>query len=216
MYKFLLFVCALVSFPGHFVWAADLQNTQCDIDKKYYREMPTVKKADEAAERKDISAEIKFYKIAVGENNPWAKFMLGLSYLNGQGVAQNVPEAVRLIKSAAEQDFGESQVTLGFMYDIGRGMPQNYAEAVRWYKSAALKGCADAWRMLSQMYVDGKGTPRDIVKAHMWINLYASRSDDKSAEENRDRLEKMMTPKQLNQAQQLATKCQAQNFKNCD
>ena len=117
MNKFLLFVCTIFVFPGHFVWAADLQRTQCIIDIEYYREKPTIKKADDAAKHKKNSTEIKFYKIAaLEENNPWAKVMLALSYMGGKDNRRNVPEAVRLIKSAAEQDFGFAQHLLGHFY----------------------------------------------------------------------------------------------------
>jgi len=232
MNQFLLFVCALGGFFGGFVWAADLQKTQCDIDTDYYREKPTIKKADDAAKRKQIGTEIKLYKIAASEeNNPLAKVMLALSYMGGKDNPRNVPEAVRLIKSAAEQDFGFAQHLLGHFYLDGTSVAQNYSEALRWYKLAASKGCDESWRSLSNLYAEGKGTPQDYIKAHMWVNIKAAGVYDgenyrskpepilyslKSDAEARDWLAKKMTPQQLNQAQQLATKCQAQNFKNCD
>lgn len=211
MNKSLLSVFALFIFFGGFVWAADLQDTQCDKDESRYREMPPVKKALAAEDRKDIDAAIKFYKIAVDENNP--KVQLGAIYKDNP---RDVAQALRLIKSAAEQDYGMGQTFMGHFYNQGIGVAQNYVEAVRWFKLGAAKGCDTAWWSLSKMYQDGKGTPRNYVKAHLWINLYAAKYGGKSREEERDRLEEMMTPQQISQAQQLATRCQAQNFKNCD
>jgi len=53
----------------------------------------------------------------------------------------------------------------------------------------------------------------------MWFNLAAaSLSDDKrkKATSGRELVSKYMTSAQIEQAQELARKCQESNFKNCD
>ncbi len=211
---FLLLACTVVCVLGNVVWAVDLQNTQCDIEEAYFRATPTMEKADQASKRKDTKGEIDYYKIGVKENNPEAKLMLSLTYRAGKDVPKNVTESVRLMKSAAEQDFGPGQALMGMLYQLGFGVPQNYGEAVRWFKLSAARGCAEAWSYLSHMHQDGKGTPKNYIKAHMWANLKAAKDSFRTDE--RDWLEKQMTQEQIAQAQQLATRCQAQNFQNCD
>ena len=213
---FLLLVCTVVGFLENAVWAVDLQNTQCDIEEAYFRATPTMKKANQAGDRKDTKGEIEYYKIGVKENNPWAKLMLSLYHGQGTDVPKNVTESFRLMSEAAAQDFGPAKTIMGWFYDLGRGVPQNYVEAVRWYKLGAAKGCADAWWALSTMYEDGKGTPKNYIKAHMWANLYSAKNTGSYSTHQRDLLEKIMTKEQIAQAQQLAARCQVQNFQNCD
>jgi len=53
------------------------------------------------------------------------------------------------------------------------------------------------------MYHNGQGVLEDYVMAHMYFNI-AAVSGNESAIENRGRVEKMMTPSQLEKAQGLA------------
>ena len=53
------------------------------------------------------------------------------------------------------------------------------------------------------MYANGSGVPKDYVLSHMWFNLSAS-NGNKSAKEGRDLAEKLMTPSQIEKAQDLA------------
>ena len=53
------------------------------------------------------------------------------------------------------------------------------------------------------MYANGLGVPQDYVSAHMWMNLSGS-NGNKNAIENRDIIEKRMTPQQIEEAQRLA------------
>jgi hypothetical protein len=50
----------------------------------------------------------------------------------------------------------------------------------------------------------------------MWFNLGAISGDSKNASTNRDNIAKRMTPAQIAEAQAMARKCQASDFKQCD
>ena len=105
------------------------------------------------------------------------------------------------------------------MYDNGQGVAQDYKEAVRLWGLAAAQGNASAQTNLGVMYANGTGVAQDYVKAHMWYNLGAaslSGEDGKTATSNRDNIAKRMTPQQIAEAQAMARKCQASNFKQCD
>lgn len=217
MPKLTFLVFSVSTICSTLTYAADINNTDCEKETKKLRETPTMVKADEASSRKDINGEIKFLKIAVQENNPWAKLMLGLTYHEGTNTPKNDSEAIRLIKSAAEQGYCQAQATLGYSYKSGTMVIQNYAEALRWFKAGAAQGFDSAWSSLFYMYRDGKGTPQNYVKAHMWMNLYTARAHVNEFEiEERNRLEKNMTQQQVNQAHKLAAQCLASNFKQCD
>ena len=64
-------------------------------------------------------------------------------------------------------------------------------------------------------YANGQGVTKDYVCAHMWFNICAS-SGDKNAVSNRDKVAKKITPTQIEKAQEMATRCQSSNYKNCD
>jgi|TARA_B110000305_G_C18754309_1_gene322413 TPR repeat protein len=62
---------------------------------------------------------------------------------------------------------------------------------------------ADAQLNLGAMYGKGQGTPQDYVMAHMLWNIAAVNGYE-DAKGNRDMVAGMMTPNQIEQAQQLA------------
>jgi hypothetical protein len=49
----------------------------------------------------------------------------------------------------------------------------------------------------------------------MWLNLSATKGNQLAAKD-RDTVTASMTPEQLAQAQELARKCEASNYKQCD
>jgi hypothetical protein len=57
---------------------------------------------------------------------------------------------------------------------------------------------------LGVMYADGKGVAQDYAQAHMWFNLATCRERFKRAAEDQDKLEELMTPDQITEAQRLA------------
>jgi TPR repeat protein len=111
--------------------------------------------------------------------------------------------AVKWYNKTAEQDYANAQFNLGTMYENGQGVPQDYKEAVKRYREAAEQGHAGAQNNLGLMYAQGQGVPQDYVQAHMWLNLAAA-SGQEDPVKNRGIVADMMTPSQIEQAQQLA------------
>jgi hypothetical protein len=67
---------------------------------------------------------------------------------------------------------------------------------------AAEQGYAEAQHDLGLAWRNGQGVPQDYARAHMWLSLAATLGD-KEAAEDRDNLEKFMTPAQMVEAQEL-------------
>ena len=61
-------------------------------------------------------------------------------YKNGDGVPQDLEEAVRWYRLAAEQGNGLAQIVLGGMYYKGLGVPQDLEEAKRLFGLAEDQG----------------------------------------------------------------------------
>ena len=119
----------------------------------------------------------------------------------------------------AEQGIARAQNNLGVIYENGQGVPRNVVEAMKWYRRAAEQGYAGAQNNLGLIYALGRGVPRDPMRAHMWFSLAASSLTGelgKSAASSRDTVAAMMTPAQLEQASEMAQRCQAANYKQCE
>ncbi len=93
------------------------------------------------------------------KGSPEAQTVLGTMYRNGQGVRQDLGEAVRWFRQAAAQGYAEAENSLGFLYDYGGGVPIDHQEAARWYCKAAEQGYAEAQLNLGWLYDSGQGFP---------------------------------------------------------
>jgi len=146
---------------------------------------------------------IKFCQLAAAQKNAIAQYNLGVAYSKGAGVSQNYQKAVKWYRLAAQQGYPNAQNNLGVAYSRGSGVSQNYREAVKWYRLAAQQGYSNAQNNLGVMYLNNRGVSQDYVEAHKWFNL-ATANGFKSGSNNRDRVEKLMTSSQIQEAQSLA------------
>ena len=65
------------------------------------------------------------------------------------------------------------------------------------------------------MYANGEGVIQDYVYAHMWWNIDASIYGNRESADNRAKIQSVMTPSQIEKAQNLARECVAKNYKGC-
>jgi uncharacterized protein len=126
-----------------------------------------------------------------------------LMYEEGQGVIQNNEEAIKWYRIAVEQGLAGAQSKLGLMYENGKGVMQDYNEAVRLYRQSANQGNVLGQKYLGVMYVLGQGVSKNYEEAHMWFNLCGSQGYKQCLREN-NILEKIMTPSQIEKAQDMA------------
>lgn len=161
------------------------------------------------------------YEVALEEWRPLAErgdaraqFSVGIMHAHGRGVPQSYEEAARWYRLAGEQGNTKAQIELGFMYEFGRGVSRDDREAARWYRLAAGRGNAKAQLNLGSMYAFGKGVPEDYVYAHMWYSISASLGN-KMADKRMEQIEKIMSPSQIEKAEELAKECMGKNYKNC-
>ena len=117
--------------------------------------------------------------------------------------------AYKLLLPLAKQGYAPAQHNLGLMYLRGQEVLQDYKEAIKWYLLAAEQEYSLAQNTVGAMYAQGQGVPQDYVLAHMWFNLCGSsghkdREILKQCVRNRKKVEKRMTPSQLEKAQEMA------------
>src|SRR5215468_7055801 len=89
------------------------------------------------------------------KGNAEAQTALGTKYRNGEGVRQDLEQAARWFRLAANQGSAEAENDLGFLYDYGGGLPIDHQEAARWYRKAADQGRAAAALNLAWLYDSG-------------------------------------------------------------
>jgi uncharacterized protein len=172
---------------------------QCDLGFMYI---------DGQGVAKDYAEAAKWLRKAAEQNNALAQYNLGAAYAIGSGVAKDEAEALKWFRKAADQNNADAQHNLGVIYAQGKLVPQDLTEALKWLSKAAEQNNPDAQSKLALMYALGQGTSRDTIQAHAWWNIAAGNGDP-DARGNIDKLEKEMTPQQMNQAVQLARELSA-------
>lgn len=124
----------------------------------------------------------KWFRMSAAKTNAEGLFGLAQLYDAGQGgVAQNVAEALKLYRQAADQGLAGAEYTLGFMYESGHGVTKNQAEATKWYTKAAEQGDALSQFDIAQRCELGVGTKMDQVEALKWYLLAARQGQSDSA-----------------------------------
>lgn len=150
------------------------------------------------------SALREFLPLANG-GDAFAQSYLGDMYYNGNGVAQNYSQAADWYRKAADQGNVFAQYALGFMYYNGEGVSKNYSQAAYWYRKAGTQGHSDSLNNLGVGYEFGNFGVQNLVLAHIFYNLAAINGDTKS-KKNRDEITPKLTPIQLSEAQELASR----------
>ena len=174
-----------------------------------------------------LEEALKWFRLAAEQGKAENKYSLGRRFRygfyknsNSELIGKNLVEAIKWFRLAADQGYAYAQKEIGGIYENGDiGITQDFVEAVKWYRLAAEQGDFLAQNRLGKMYRDARGVPQDYVLAHMWFSLAASGDifdpifsqaskeegiEYKSSKEERDLVATKMTPRQINQAQELA------------
>ena len=91
--------------------------------------------------------------------------------------SEEEPEAVKIVRAAAERGEAAAQNRLGDMYYNGEDVLQNYTPAAEWYRRAAEQGHAPAQFQIGNMYRVGLGVLQDAAAAAKWLRRAAEQGD---------------------------------------
>ncbi len=111
------------------------------------------------------------------KNDADAQYELAEAYRTGTNVTENLTEALRWYRAAAELGLADAQNNLGAMYLSGMGAAQNPEEAVYWYQKAAEQSQIHAQFNLGMLYLAGNGVQQDDQKAANWLHEAAAQGD---------------------------------------
>jgi len=171
-----------------------------------------IKDALEAARAGNFSKALSELLPHARNGNAEAAYGVADLYRSGQGVKQNLSEAARWYRVAAERSHPVAQYNLAVLYTAGHGVPADMVEARHWYRMAAEQGYAPAQYNLAVVYAAGQGGPANIVQGWMWFELAAAQGH-KEAAKNRDLVAAEMTPAQVAAAKELVRKWREQRTK---
>ena len=115
-------------------------------------------------------------KIAAAANagNPVAEAIIGLKYLDGQGIAADPVQAAKWLEKSAEAGQAVAQYRLGTMYERGQGVAANPALAAKWYQAAANLGNRKAMHNLAVSFAEGSTGKKDMSESARWFSKAAA------------------------------------------
>jgi TPR repeat protein len=136
---------------------------------------------------------------------------LGFLHRGGYGFTRNDAEAAKRYRLAADQGFAEAQFNLGVMYLQGEGIQQDIKEAARLFELAAMQGEAHAQHAVGILFAEGQ----DYIHAHVWLSLAAEQGNSGAAT-SRDDIAAKLSPEQVREAEELARRCKASSYQQCE
>ena len=115
-----------------------------------------------------VTAHIDTVRIKAEEGNADYQYLYGASFEYGWGVEEDVQQAMKWYKKAADQKQKVAYNAIGNFYRMGKSVKADPQEALRWYQLGADAGDAQAMLNVGNCYFYGMGTEKDIAKAVQW------------------------------------------------
>jgi len=145
---------------------------------------------------KSYSDAINWYRKAAENGEARVQVKLANLLLHDTTGTANYDEVHRLCEKAAKQSSAPGAYCVGELYRQGLGVERDLSKAAAWFSEAANMGLADAALRLGQMYWKGEGLKQDKISAYEFMYL-ASAAGVPEATQERERLEKELTYKEL-------------------
>ncbi len=136
--------------------------------------------------------------------DPEAQFRLGEALLlDPAHTPENSKDAVRWLKTAAENGHTEAMIYLGRLSRTGVGVLQDFDLSAKWIRTAARRGHPEGMLELGRLYRDGIGVDKDLILAYAWFNR-ASAARNIDAVREREAIARVLTVDELRKAQNLS------------
>ncbi len=152
---------------------------------------------------KNEARAVGWFRRAAEQGHAMGQFNLGVMYHLGDGVGKDSAQAAAWIQRAAEQRLALAELWMGDLFVNGAGVRQDFGEALAWYEKAAKQGNTLAQQRMSELYSSGAVGRVNNVLAYAWLNIAAVRGD-KDILQQRDRIQKLLSPSELVRAQEVS------------
>jgi len=159
----------LIGSMGHYHKAADAGSAVAQAKLGYIYD-----------QSEDNEQAVVWYRAAAEQGNADGQYGLGEMYGKGEGVEQDLDQAVELFMQAAVAGHAQAQRVLANAYETGAfGRDVDGAEALRWLTLAASNGDRNSMQRLADIYRDGGlGAQPDPVEAERWQQRLSSAPSD--------------------------------------
>jgi hypothetical protein len=145
---------------------------------------------------KNSSEAINWYRKGAEKGGGQVQVKLAQLLLAASNPSSNYEEARRLCEKAASFHFPGGAYCLGLLYAHGIGVAEDLQKAAKWFIEAANMNNGPAALRLGEMYWKGQGVKQDRIAAYEFVYL-ASTSNLPEAQQERERMEKELTPKEM-------------------
>ena len=140
----------------------------------------TLEEARQKLSQKDFAAARAIYLSLANQNDAKACYNLGLMYHDGDGVAQNMEEAVQWYTKSADLNYAEAQYMLASLVFQRQTQSLSYPQAVAYYEQAAQQGHVKSQLNLGMLYLRGDVIEQDMAAGVKWLNLAASNNNSEA------------------------------------
>ena len=136
-------------------------------------------KAIDYYEKRDYNKSLNAFKKLIPYMPLEAYFFIGEQYYYGQGVSEDITQAIHYYEKAAELGDAICQQKLGKYYFDTEKSIRNKSLAFYWNHVASLNpdgidaDAGDAAYMLSYCYLNGIGTSKNTERGEMWMAFAA-------------------------------------------
>ncbi len=108
--------------------------------------------------------------------DPYAQYLVGLSYNAGIGTAQDTRRGLALLERSAAAGEVWAMWNLGWAYESGKGVEANPKVAMDWYERAAEAGHVLAMATIGSAHLGNRrGRAIDYPRARQWLERAAAR-----------------------------------------
>lgn len=112
--------------------------------------------------------------VMANAGEPKAELLVGLKYIDGDGVPANAVEGAKWLQKAAAKNEPVAAYRLGTLFERGKGVPADPTRATRWYQAAAQAGNRKAMHNLAVAYAQGTGVQKNFTEAARWFSKAAA------------------------------------------
>ncbi|AXA90368.1 tetratricopeptide repeat protein [Massilia sp. YMA4] len=130
--------------------------------------------------RYDVTAALRWFRVAADGGNLVAAHNLGLILLEGTLAPRDIASGIKYSEFAARAGHEGAAFNLGQLYLYGKGVRTDYSLAREWFEKAARKGHPASQAKLALMYARGLGVQQDQAMFKQWL-LKAARGGDENA-----------------------------------
>lgn len=158
---------------------------------------------------RDEANALAWFKAAADQNHAAAMGWIGAFAETGKaGLAQDNLVALDWYKKGGELGNTASMVAAGRLYALGRGVAADGAEALRWLQRAAAARNYEAYQWIANVHEFGRGgVAKNSVLAYAWYAAVPSNAPAaviKAVSEGKERLTKVLSEKELQEAEKQA------------